>query len=429
MKKWILRTLEVIVSLAMLLTALPASLALAAAFTVNIINTEGTSETNHNYGLSAGAPGDSIKIWGTGITGTPIDVYFSSQQAPVDAEIGDEVTIYKKIFNITIADGTSGDDYLVTTLEIPSQLNDDKDLHGGTYYVYIVNNADVQKNILALAAFQIVGISDITADKTSGPVGTVVSIDGEGYAPGEYVEVNYYHTNTSYITLTGYIKGGNLVRYDGKFNLSFAVPESTNGAHTVKVVGEDSQATESITFTVTPSVTLSATSGKSGDSVIVYAKGFVFSGDIDISIGTIKLDDDNSTTMTDKPDTDGSLSYIITIPSNLDAGTYDILVKDEVTSTINAKASFTVNQESVSTITPTITITQPPATITVAQTTNITEITTVTETKTLSPITQTQTTTIIEDGGSNDWIMIGILVVAVIIAIVLIIKLIVRFRY
>jgi hypothetical protein len=428
MKNLILKSLVVVVCLAMLLALLPASLVSAAIYTVNIVNTQGTAETNDNYGLSIGTPGDHVRIWGTGINGTPIDLYFSGQKAAINDRIDTDVTVYKKMYNTTISSSVTDEDFLVTTLSIPSKLNDDKDLHGGTYYLYIVNNADVQKKILAIATFEIVGISALHADKTSGPVGTIVTLTGEGYASGEYVAVNYYQNDTSYLDLTGYINGSNRVDDNGQFSFSFTIPESPNSVHKIKVVGETSLAVESVTFMVMPSVVLSATSGKAGDAVIVYARGFAFNSDVDVSIGNLKLDSDSSTTITDKPDINGNLYYIMVVPSLLTAGTYDVQVKDEINGTISAKTSFVVTEEPITT-TPTVTVTQSPVTVTNTQTTQITSMTTVTETKTQPAVTETQTITESGEAGNNDWVMYGLLVVAVIIAVVLIVNLIIRLRY
>jgi hypothetical protein len=428
MKNLILKSLVVVVCLAMLLALLPASLVSAAIYTVNIVNTQGTAETNDNYGLSIGTPGDHVRIWGTGINGTPIDLYFSGQKADVNDRIDTNVTVYKKMYNTTISSSVTDEDFLVTTLSIPSKLNDDKDLHGGIYYLYIVSSADVQKKILAIATFEIVGISALHADKTSGPVGTIVTLTGEGYASGEYVAVNYYQNDTSYLDLTGYINGSNRVNDNGQFSFSFTIPESPNSVHKIKVVGETSLAVESVTFMVMPSVVLSATSGKAGDAVIVYARGFAFNSDVDVSIGNLKLDSDSSTTITDKPDINGNLYYIMVVPSLLTAGTYDVQVKDEINGTISAKTSFVVTEEPITT-TPTVTVTQSPVTVTNTQTTQITSMTTVTETKTQPAVTETQTITESGEAGNNDWLMYGLLIVAVIIAVVLIVNLIIRLRY
>ena len=429
MKNILLKALITVVCLTMILAALPASPVSAAVYTVNIINTQGTAQTNDNYGLSAGVPGDNVRIWGTGINGTPIDIYFSSQKAAVNDRIDADVTVYKKMYNTTISDSMIDEDFLITTLGIPAKLNDDRDLHGGVYYLYIVSSADVQKKILALAPFEIVGISTLHADKTSGPVGTVLTLTGEGYAPEEYVTVSYYQNETSYLDLTGYISGSNLTDEDGQFSFSIVVPESTNSVHKIKVAGETSLAVESVTFMLMPSVTLSAASGKAGDAIIVYASGFAFDSDVDVSIGNLKVDIDDSTTITDKPDINGTLCYIMIVPSLLEAGTYDVMVKDEINGTIFAKTSFTVFEESITTTTPTITVTQTPVTVTATQTTQVTNMTTITMTETQPASTVTQTTTETPDDSNNNWIMIGLLAVAVIIAIVLIVNLIIRIRY
>ena len=353
MKKGILRVLGVVVTLALLIAALPASIASAAIVdSAEVVNSRIGSPY---YGEARGVVGDTVNISGKGESKAYLSVYFSDQKALVNDNIGVEVTRYKEwqeFIHIQPVDS------FIANLVIPTALLDGDEvltqLHGGIYYFYLVkyNHDDngpgtPTTKILYVIEFEVVGIADVNIDKTTGPVGTVVNLQGEGFAKSEYIDINYFHNPANSIPINNLISGSDHVGSDGKFKLSFAIPESTNGKHNIVVQGASSLASETLEFTVTPSVMLNKSSGRGGDNVIVYAKGFLRSSNMDIFIGNIKLDDDDSVTISDKTDITGSLTYIITIPASLASGTYDILVKDETTNSINATTSFEITSNSI----------------------------------------------------------------------------------
>jgi len=353
-KKGILRTLGVIVTLALMLVLVPASIASAAIVnSLTVINTQGTLATNPYLGLAKGQVGDRFSFTLLGSVSTNFTLYFSNQKAIEGEHIGTKVTTYKQWEGVALTSG--GGSVQITTLTIPGSLTDGPvnltSLHGGIYYFYVVEYHPTEGSvaaysdtkILKVAEFEIVGIADAEIDKTTGKVGTVVTVSGSGFAPNEYIIINYYHTTTNYATIDTIFSGSDQVAANGTFQLGFAIPESVNGKHNIVVQGESSRASEAFEFTVTPSVTLSKSSGQGGDTVIIYAKGFLRSSDVDISIGGIKLDVDDSTSVSDKTDTTGSLTYIVTIPASLGSGTYDVLVRDETTSSVSATTPFEID--------------------------------------------------------------------------------------
>ncbi len=361
MKKGILRTLGVIVTLALMLVLVPASIASAAIVnSLTVINTQGTLATNPYLGLAKGQVGDRFSFTLLGSVSTNFTLYFSNQKAIEGEHIGTKVTTYKQWEGVALTSG--GGSVQITTLTIPGSLTDGPvnltSLHGGIYYFYVVEYHPTEGSvaaysdtkILKVAEFEIVGIADAEIDKTTGKVGTVVTVSGSGFAPNEYIIINYYHTTTNYATIDTIFSGSDQVAANGTFQLGFAIPESVNGKHNIVVQGESSRASEAFEFTVTPSVTLSKSSGQGGDTVIIYAKGFLRSSDVDISIGGIKLDVDDSTSVSDKTDTTGSLTYIVTIPASLGSGTYDVLVRDETTSSVSATTPFEITLNSVLTL-------------------------------------------------------------------------------
>ena len=94
MKKGILRVLGVVVTLALLIAALPASIASAAIVdSAEVVNSRIGSPY---YGEARGVVGDTVNISGKGESKAYLSVYFSDQKALVNDNIGVEVTRYKE---------------------------------------------------------------------------------------------------------------------------------------------------------------------------------------------------------------------------------------------------------------------------------------------------------------------------------------------
>jgi hypothetical protein len=338
-KKGILRMLGVFISLMLIISAIPATLALAA---VTVYITNDNTESDY-FGDAAGTPGDKIIIGGTGTTGVSLDIYLSSQLAALNEEIGDEVTIYKKLVSVTPAPSVN---FIADSpgLTVPTKLNDNKNLHGGTYYIYVVISSDTDKNIVASTEFEIKDVSKGEIDVEQGPVGTTVTITGEGYAPEEELVVKFGTTD-----ITDLVENP-VTEDDGTFEVVFEVPESVNGNKDITITGDSSNAEVKFTFKVLANITLSVASGEAGTAVTVHGTGFAKSKYVDIFIGTTKLDDDSLAIRTDKTSLVGSFTTTVTVPASLAAGTYTIKAEDETTSTINDTASFTVILSSAITI-------------------------------------------------------------------------------
>jgi subtilisin family serine protease len=95
------------------------------------------------------------------------------------------------------------------------------------------------------AYFNVTG--SIALDKSSGPVGTLLTATVRGYRPGELVTIKWY-TN-SYASTTIATTGA--VGPNGTVTVSFTVPAgATLGAHKVESVGVSSYARANTTFTV-----------------------------------------------------------------------------------------------------------------------------------------------------------------------------------
>jgi hypothetical protein len=354
-KKGLLRVLGVVVTLALMLVAFPASVASAAATVTNLVvmNIEGNASTNPYYGDAEGLKTDHIALTLTGTTEKYYSLYFSSQKANKADDIGDEVKTYKEWESIFYTQPSTSSH--VSTLSLPSSLLDgpvdEAKIHGGVYYFYVTEYfpsttttaARSDTKILYVAEYYIHGLADVAVDGNQGKVGDQVEVEGTGFAPNEYVILKYDN-----VEINDYIvSGDSQVDTDGNFSFIFAIPPSVKGAHTIKVIGENSRIEENFTFTVSPSVTLSVTSGAAGTVITVYGEGFARSKYVDVYFGNTKIDDNNAAVRTDRTNSAGSITYVMTIPVAAPAGSYAISIKDETTDSITASANFTVTLNSL----------------------------------------------------------------------------------
>jgi hypothetical protein len=113
--------------------------------------------------------------------------------------------------------------------------------------------------IMCLAIVVPVLAASVTLSENKGTVGSIVTIDGSGFAPSS--SFNLYFDSTFEDTI-GSDSNGDLESYD------FTIPEKPAGSHTIKV------GTTSKSFTIIPKITLSSTSGSAGTYVTVTGKGF-----------------------------------------------------------------------------------------------------------------------------------------------------------
>lgn len=356
MKKGILRVLGVFVTLALMLTALPASIASAAIVTaITVANTEVGSDY---YGDAKGEVGDQFSLTIIGSTATAFSVYLSSQNADIGDDIGDEVTIYKEwegLWNTNA--GTSA---IATELWVPDGLKDGSvdldDMHGGTYYFYVVQYfptvdpipAHSDTKILGKKEFKLMGIADADINKDNGYVGDEVIVTGSGFAPDEALIVKFANRDIS-----GTV-GNPYTEENGTFELVFDIPESIIGEQDIVIIGEDSGAEFEFPFTVKPKLVVTPTSGQAGTEVTINGTGFAYRNGIILFFNGVAVQSTDFTWVTEptyKRTTNlGSFTLTMPIPSGLATGTYVIKAEDEDSSSIYAQANFEVLLNSVLTI-------------------------------------------------------------------------------
>ena len=145
----------------------------------------------------------------------------------------------------------------------------------------------------------------LTITPTSGtPRTTTVTVSGSNYSPGVYHPIVFGTTNQV---------GQVLVNQNGNFNDTFEVPWAPQGPHTVTVHRGTA------TFTVTPGITLSPTSGPAGSDVQIEGDGFLANqGNVRFQFGPQTLDPVTA-------DREGSVRATFTVPG-LPAGSYQVRI-------------------------------------------------------------------------------------------------------
>jgi hypothetical protein len=169
----------------------------------------------------------------------------------------------------------------------------------------------------------------ITLAPTSGSVGSSVTVTGSGFAGSKTVTIKFGSTTMTTVPST--------VTTDayGSFSASFTVPAATAGGKTVTATDAGSNSA-SATFTVTPAITLSPTSGNVGTTVTVSGTGFTASSAITgkFAGSTVTL---SGTTTTDSSGSFSAATF--TVPASA-AGGQVVTITDG--SSKSATATFTV---------------------------------------------------------------------------------------
>jgi hypothetical protein len=114
-----------------------------------------------------------------------------------------------------------------------------------------------------------------------GPVGTTVTVEGQGFAEDEEnIELMYYF-NGDYETIEEDIPADE----DGSWETSFQIPPSAHGNHRIDARGDESRLNEveDATFEVTAGISIDESSGSVGDNITMTGSGFA-ADERDISI-------------------------------------------------------------------------------------------------------------------------------------------------
>jgi hypothetical protein len=151
---------------------------------------------------------------------------------------------------------------------------------------------------------------NIVLTPSSGPAGTKVKVSGGGYDSAEAVTVFYQGASVATATTS----------VSGAFAAAFVVPTTTSiGYTTVQATGGTSGVTVYATFTVTPTLVITPTTGPAGTTITVTGKHYSSSSSVylywyDPSTGNYSSLGSVTTTST------GTFKTTITAPANLTSG-------------------------------------------------------------------------------------------------------------
>jgi prefoldin subunit 5 len=225
----------------------PATTAIAG----NVMNATGIYGNLTSFGLTPTVPGTTISV-GVGDILRIVGNWFYPGAMSIKLDNSIDITP-----SGLAANGTG---YFNTTVTVPGTGL-------GAHNVTILDNG-----LVVFAVFLNV-VPAITISPSSGPIGTVVTVNGFGF-PSAVTGTAYNAT----ITFDATAKGWALTDGTGAFTTTITVPTTTGGGHTITATTNDTGVTTaSKTFTVTASFTVSPVSFYANDSSrMVTASGTGF---------------------------------------------------------------------------------------------------------------------------------------------------------
>lgn len=285
--------------------------------------------------------GDWVVINSTGLHATEqVYVYFSSQKAAIGGTIGGAVTVYNSLgLFATSPQGTLG---AGVPLQVPSRLTDGRfqeDVHGGTYYVYITYYLS-RFTISSLARFVVLD-GKISADPTSGTVGSEISITGEGLRPDQQITVRFDGE------LAPISSGDTKTNTEGRFAAKVLVPDATVGGHRLSVSDITGNHPETDYF-VKPNLTAAPANPKVKQTIELHGTGFGDRTEVAVTVNGVTITTDPPLLTTNH---DGSFTCGIMAPPAVGSAT--IIAKDKLDN--KAEAKVTIEPMSASTATMTVT--------------------------------------------------------------------------
>lgn len=262
-----------------------------------------------------GEIGEYFTIKGENFTPSYVGIYFTSQKAQEDDEIGEEITIYKRLKSTVEVDDTG--DFWVR-VKVPLVLSrGEEDVHGGNYYV-CVTYADSYR-IKEFAQFRVIA-GMIILDTNIGMVGANVEITGSDFYDNEEISIEYDGVHVDIAS------GDNETDIRGYFTSNIIIPESTAGGHTITVTDATGARAEA-EFTLEGGITATPTEVAAGHAITVSGTGF---GE-KVSVTIRFAGDEVATTTTDDV---GSFQATFTLPIK-PASIYFIEAEDEGKNTAN----------------------------------------------------------------------------------------------
>lgn len=232
--------------------------------------------------------------------------------------VGDSITIngtaFKPSSTVTITwDGS--DTSTTTTSSSTGTFSKAFTIPDAVYGNHTIAAHDADNNTAPSKTFTIT--PKITISQSSGPVGTSITVSGNGFNGSSTITLTWDGTDTSRTTITN---------SSGSFSsLSYTIPTTTGGGHNINAHDSAGHTATNVVFTITPTVSISSTSGHAGDTTTLSGDGFAGTSTITV----VWKGSDTSTTTTSA--SNGTFSGLVfTIPLTETPGTYTITARDNI---------------------------------------------------------------------------------------------------
>ncbi len=266
----------------------------------NTYSTSFSTEQKMSLSPSSGAVGSQVTVTGTGFSGNvEAYVYFD----------GTRVTTSPA----TVSTASNGN--VSCTFAVPKSAR-------GDHTVKLIDYNDNSYSVTFSTQ------QSITLNPTTGIVGSQSSVTGNGFLSGTAITVTFdgLQVTTTPETVTSDSEGG--------VTASFKVPAFSAGSHQVRV--SDGTNSDTKSFTITATASLSQTSGYTGDKVTVTGSGFGANQQVAISF-------DTTVVKSGVADNTGKVNIVFDVP-DIDPGVHKVRITD-MTNTIDI--NFTTQTSAV----------------------------------------------------------------------------------
>ncbi len=293
-----------------------------------ITDSTGSFTVNKNVPSSVSLGTGGISIAGIGQTSKTIGIYKFTFYAPTlalaplsgSAKIsltvsaygfkgGEKVSIFWNNGTIATSVGTTDiHGYLAPkSIKVPASTAP------GSYPVKVLGQST---HISATNTYTVVAPSS-SLSLSTGPVGVRVKVTGQGYAPGETVNILWNYTGPSTGTLVATGKAG----FSGTVAINFNVPAAATAAYSVAALGVTSTSVTQNTFTLANGLVSNPASTSPGTSITATGTGFQASESVklywDSTAGTALV--------TAKANAQGNINKAVNLPSGATAGPHSLI--------------------------------------------------------------------------------------------------------
>lgn len=181
---------------------------------------------------------------------------------------------------------------------------------------YVVKTVGRSSHIAATNSYTVVAPSS-SLSVTSGPVGTVVNVTGQGYTPGETAQILWNYTGPGTGTNVGSLTAG----YSGTIQGAFNVPVASTGSYKVAVAGNSSNRVTQNSFLLNNSVAANPSTTPPGTKITMTGSGYQANESVQIFL--------NSSTgallATLMADNNGNINHNVTIPAATTPGVHNLV--------------------------------------------------------------------------------------------------------